>query len=168
MNKEYVLGFVFDTVGKNVLLIQKKKPGWQRDRLNGIGGKIDEGETPAAAMEREACEETCLFTRGEDEVRRSLTWNCFGRLSGNGFCVYLFSIFIENIQSHRDILGLSATDEPTFIFPVNALPESVIPNLRWMIPMALSMTRGEPCRHFHIKEIDSSSFAYGRVCGQSS
>lgn len=54
----YVLGFMFDHEEKHVLLIWKNRPKWQAGKLNGIGGKIEAGETPLQAMEREFTEET--------------------------------------------------------------------------------------------------------------
>lgn len=53
----YVLGFAFTANGR-VALIQKQKPAWQAGRWNGIGGKIEEGESPVQAMAREFREET--------------------------------------------------------------------------------------------------------------
>lgn len=66
MNKELpmrrkqkmVLGFLFDDLGASVALIEKQHPEWQRGLLNGIGGKVEEGESPLAAMIREFKEET--------------------------------------------------------------------------------------------------------------
>ena len=58
---DYVLGFVFsDCLDSKVLLIEKTKPAWQKGKLNGIGGKIEPGETPLEAMVRETNEETGL------------------------------------------------------------------------------------------------------------
>jgi 8-oxo-dGTP pyrophosphatase MutT (NUDIX family) len=55
---EYVLGIMFSENEKKVLVIWKSRPAWQVDKLNGIGGKIEEGETPIEAMHREFREET--------------------------------------------------------------------------------------------------------------
>jgi 8-oxo-dGTP diphosphatase len=38
--KKYTLGFIFDQARDHVLLIKKMRPAWQRDRFNGIGGKV--------------------------------------------------------------------------------------------------------------------------------
>lgn len=59
MIKDYVLGFVFDLMKKEVLLIQKIKPDWQKGFLNGVGGKVesDKDQTLADAMSREFEEE---------------------------------------------------------------------------------------------------------------
>ena len=58
MRKHYVLGFVFNYSKNQVLLIEKQRPAWQMGRWNGIGGEIEEGETPYQAMVRESVEET--------------------------------------------------------------------------------------------------------------
>jgi 8-oxo-dGTP pyrophosphatase MutT (NUDIX family) len=42
----------------NILLIRKKRPDWQAGYLNGVGGKIEFGESVREAMSREFYEET--------------------------------------------------------------------------------------------------------------
>lgn len=55
--KEYVVGFLFSKY-EHVILIKKQKPEWQKGKWNGVGGKIEAGESPLAAMIREFKEET--------------------------------------------------------------------------------------------------------------
>lgn len=55
----YVCAFVIDECN-NILLIRKKRPDWQAGYLNGVGGKIEFGETSREAMTREFQEETGL------------------------------------------------------------------------------------------------------------
>ncbi|XPP93699.1 NUDIX domain-containing protein (plasmid) [Photobacterium leiognathi subsp. mandapamensis] len=50
---KYVTGFMLSPDYKQVALITKNKPSWQTNKLNGIGGKIESGETPSEAMARE-------------------------------------------------------------------------------------------------------------------
>ncbi len=54
----YVVAFLFNQDMNKVWLIRKQKPEWQKGCLNGIGGKIEEGETAMAAMIRELKEES--------------------------------------------------------------------------------------------------------------
>lgn len=56
----YVCGFLFFFAASRpqIALIRKEKPEWQKGKLNGVGGKIEDGETPAHAMWREFAEET--------------------------------------------------------------------------------------------------------------
>ena len=48
--KKYVAGFMFSSDKSEVLLVEKMSPEWQRGLLNGIGGKIEGGETPLEAI----------------------------------------------------------------------------------------------------------------------
>ena len=126
--KRYVVGFLFDQARKRVVLIRKNQPAWQRGKLNGVGGKIESGETPARAMRREFQEET-----GVDIV----DWARFSKLTGSGFELHCFYA----IATAEDFASVkSMTDEPVLIFDVEEVGElRTIPNLQWLIPMALSM-----------------------------
>jgi 8-oxo-dGTP diphosphatase len=61
MKTEYVCGFLFSPDGKKVVLIKKNRPENQAGKLNGIGGKIEPGETPEQAMIREFNEEAGIY-----------------------------------------------------------------------------------------------------------
>lgn len=134
--KHYVLGFLFDRVGQSVLLIQKTKPEWQKGRWNGIGGKVESDELPIHAMRREFQEETGL----------SITnWTHFCTFMGSEKCdpqaakedsefaVHCFKCFSETLGSAK-----STTDEHVMEHAVNGHNFGFLPNLKWLIPMALS------------------------------
>lgn len=55
--KQYVVGFIFDPQMEHVLLLQRAKAPY-KGLWNGIGGKIEPGESPEHAMVREYEEET--------------------------------------------------------------------------------------------------------------
>lgn len=116
----YVIGFLFDGQGY-VALIRKNRPAWQRGRLNGIGGHIEQGETPEHAMTREFLEEA-----GCD----NLNWRKFGLVHGKDYELHLFTAK-DGAAKIR-----SMTDEQILWYPVNELPENILPNLSWLIPMA--------------------------------
>ncbi len=139
---EYVAGFLFNTSGDVVVLIEKQKPIWQRGLLNGVGGKIEPGETPTQAMQREFTEETGV------EVT---AWKQFAKLQGADFTVYFFSSFqsLDVVKSIR-----TTTNEIVAIYEVLDLWElPTIPNLKWLIPMAISMYAGETAASFDITEL---------------
>lgn len=69
---EYCLGFAF--YGTDVVLIRKERPDFQKGLLNGVGGKIEIGETPIQSMSREFLEETKVFTFDNQ-------WKYFGHLN---------------------------------------------------------------------------------------
>lgn len=138
--QEYVLGFAFDATGDNVVLIKKRKPDFQRDRFNGVGGKIEPGESPLEAMEREFREEAFELSHQH--------WRLFGTLEGDWGKIYLFSIFAGELAGQ-----IGSRSEPVFNFPVNALPPTILPNVAWMIAMARSFPRGEHALYFEVKEV---------------
>lgn len=124
--KTYVVGFVFDMLRTKVALIKKKRPQWQRGKWNGIGGKIEPGETPLAAMEREFEEETGVKVRTED-------WEQFIVLKGFDWEVYFF----RGCPPTGTYYVKTVTDEEVSYHPVNKLPCNALENLRWLLPMAL-------------------------------
>lgn len=149
MRTEYVLGFAFgERKGRPaVLLVQKTAPAWQAGKYNGVGGKIDPGETPIEAMVREFGEETGINTSADDWTER-LT------LEGAEWKVFIFRCETSYLHLARQI---TKKDRPV-IAEVNALPENVLGNLRWIVPMLCdteeikahvyypSLTQGTPSR----------------------
>ena len=93
----YCLGFLTDASGTQVLLMEKRRPSWQAGRLNGIGGKVEEGEDALGAMRRECQEETGLDV---------LEWAPLEAISFEGGQVHVF-----HAQADLD-LARSTTDEP--------------------------------------------------------
>lgn len=120
---EYVLGFLFTPDRQRVVLMRKARPEWQRGRLNGVGGRIEEGETPKRAMEREAHEETGVM---------GVRWEHFATIRGESWCVFVFRAFDEQADEANNI-----DDEPVICADPLALPSDVIPNLRWLVPLAM-------------------------------
>ena len=111
---------------QRVALVKKNRPEWQAGKFNGIGGKIELGEAPAYAMAREFEEETGCVTKPED-------WFKFCTLMGDGFKVYFYYTF----GNHR--LLRSVTDEEIVSIPVPEITvDNAIPNLLYLIPMALN------------------------------
>ena len=53
-------GILFSPDLTKVVLIRKNRPEWQASKLNGVGGKLQDGETPLRGMQREFLEETGL------------------------------------------------------------------------------------------------------------
>jgi len=122
---EYVCGFAFSPDTLEVALIEKAKPEWQRGQWNGIGGKIEPGETPNEAMAREFAEETTLSIPVTH-------WEPFAVITGPDYRVYFFRALNEPIRH-----CVTATDERVQRWAVDALPDKMIANLRFLIPLAL-------------------------------
>lgn len=126
MKWRYVAGFLF--CGDKVALIEKLKPAWQKGKLNAIGGKIEEGETPLTAMDREFEEEALAHHISQHD------WEQYAIICNFkvGYEVHFFRAFTNTEDGI-----MSMTEEKVDWYSVNDLPDNVIPNLRWLIPMAL-------------------------------
>lgn len=133
----YTLGFAIDENTDHLLLIEKNKPDWQAGKLNGVGGKKEEGETIEQTMVREFYEEVGIKTELDD-------WCRFCRLSGvmedKSFIVYCFSAKLD-----LSTVKQMEEEKPVLINTFSAsyglkLPSNVIDNLRWLVPMAFAQS----------------------------
>ena len=120
--QEYACGFLFSTDRHRLLLIRKRRPVWQAGHLNGVGGKLEHGETPIDAMKREFREEASLDIAD---------WQPCLTLTGPDWRGHFFRAF-GDIDSARAL-----TDEPLEVHLAMQLPPDVIPNLKWMVPLLL-------------------------------
>lgn len=134
----YVVGFMFDENEEHVLLINKTHPDWQAGKLNGIGGRIEEGESALEAMRREFVEEVGI----EHD-----NWRLFCVLSDAREWSILFYSARGPIWDAKQM-----TDEVPRSALIRKLPSYCIPNLHWLIPMALSM-KHECIASFSVKEV---------------
>lgn len=136
----YVLGFIFAEHLKQVVLIDKNRPSWQRGKLNGVGGKIQDKESPIHAMMRECEEETGLIIpSGEWTLKGKLIINnndpdYFG--DDKEQQVYVFTAKTDVEQA------ATKTDENVVIVPVDELcvMSNVLLNVQWLVPMCLDET----------------------------
>lgn len=135
--KNYVLGFCFSRDYSKVVLIKKTRPAWQSGRLNGVGGHIERAETPLDAMIREFAEET--------NYPHATNWTYFGVLQGKDWVVHLFH------GQYGVIPGPYNTSEEGevsvhYVTCVLNKPTSKgsppLPNLRYLIPMAINHATG--------------------------
>lgn len=120
---DMVAGFLF--YKDRVVLVKKTKPEWQAGLLNGIGGKIEPGESPFDAMVREFEEETGY---------RTLEWEEFAVEIGPVSTVYFFRTQVDECppMPHHNDVG----EQIISVFAYNP-PHKVVGNLRWLVPMAL-------------------------------
>ncbi len=136
MGKHYVVGFVvhkgddFDSV----VLIRKNRPEWQAGRYNGVGGKIEPGETAPVAMEREFREETGVTIPADAWDRMcTIAWPDDVARVGNADPTEV--VFFRHLWGTVRPEVHQMTDERVDWWMVNDLPD-VIPNLRWLVPLA--------------------------------
>lgn len=126
---KYVLGFMFSPDKKQLLLIEKSHPDWQKGKLNGIGGKVKEGESCLDAMVREFSEEVGVQTEIED-------WEQFARMKGKDWECDCFVSFNDRISDYRQC----EEELPVLIdVSVPVAPGNAISNVNWLINMALDV-----------------------------
>ncbi len=134
-----VVGFAFNLTKTAVALILKARPAWQKGKFNGIGGHIEDGESPLKAMNREWDEEASNQSFPVD-------WTLFTKLccsNGDEVFFYRGNTVLNNLKS-------SSPGEQIVIFGLDTLPENIIPNLSWLIPMA--QVKNKHCWVYNIME----------------
>lgn len=124
--KEYVVGFLLNHDCRWLAMIEKKRPAWQAGLLNGIGGKVEPDEFPADAMAREAKEETGVEP----------AWTHYVTLRYPDALIHFF--WASDQRAYGDAKAM--TDEKIRRVAVAEIAEAdsrVVPNLRFLVPMAV-------------------------------
>jgi 8-oxo-dGTP pyrophosphatase MutT (NUDIX family) len=134
IRRAYCLGFLFSPDWRLFVSIMKDHgPPAVVNRINGIGGKIEDGETPLDAMVREFTEETGLVA----PVPR---WEHFCTMEGEDWEVWCFRACaptMEDFERCRTPAGQTEAVGHAAVRGLHDLP--VVPNLRWLVPFALDM-----------------------------
>jgi len=137
----YVVGFLFSEDLQKVVLIRKTKPEWQAGMLNGVGGKIEEMESPVEAMVRE-------FEEEAGKRIEAALWNNFCTMTGgfnggesfNVECFYAVSNLSDVESKTEEQVGVMPLDE----VHLNAMEgqHSLIGNIPWLLSMAVDTIQG--------------------------
>lgn len=139
---EYALGFLFSVDFSRVVLIRKNNPEWQRNMLNGVGGKLETNETPIEAMEREFFEETGVKTG----IDQGIPWHYLARLSEpNDFVVHVFTAKAYSEDIFRSVK--TTTDELVVIRGIADM-SGVLGSVTYLVPL---------CRDYFRKDSNLSS-----------
>lgn len=127
---EYVLALLFTPDRRRIALIRKTRPAWQAGRVNALGGKLAPGETAADAARREVREEAGVDVAGWEPV---LEWD------DAEYRMHVLRAISPAAERVR-----TAEDQAVFLADVRVLPDEVIDNLRWLIPLALDEDVAHP------------------------
>ena len=119
----YVLALLFTPDRRRIVLMSRTRPAWQAGRVNALGGKVAPGELPTHAARREALEEA-----GVDVA----TWQEFLVWRDPVYVMHVVRAFDEAAASVR-----TAEDQEVYLAEVAELPENLVENLRWLVPLAL-------------------------------
>jgi 8-oxo-dGTP diphosphatase len=119
----FVLALLYSLDHHQVVLMRRTRPSWQAGRVNGLGGRLMPGETAAMAARREVREECGVDVA---EWREVLVWED---------AEYVMHVLRGESERARE--ARTVEDQEVFLADVNALPNNVIDNLRWLVPLAL-------------------------------
>ena len=138
--KKYTLGFIFTPALDHVLLVHKISPEWQAGKINGIGGKIEEGEDSLACIVREVQEETGLVTNPDQRIY-------LGEMGSDAWRMDVFTLVYSGDMGD----ARNADKERVEWFDVRALPPNIISNLSWLVPLALDRIKHHEFYNFQAK-----------------
>lgn len=147
LTQRYCAGLVFSRDLSNILLIQKNRPHYLKGKLNAVGGKVEENESPLMAMKREFTEET--------GVADYLNWVSFLRLKDVLHTYEVFFFYAISDQGISD--AKSIIDEPLFIVKTQDILEvssvlNIVPNMMWITSMALMGIKYKLKAIHHVEE----------------
>lgn len=124
------LGFIYTSDLSKVLLIKKQKPVFHKDKLNGLGGKNEVGETTRQCIVREVLEEAGLNILTKD-------WQKIGSLKWTEWQV---TVFVA-IYKGKDITNKIMKENQVAWYSVKDLPDNIISNLSWLVPMGVDVLK---------------------------
>jgi 8-oxo-dGTP diphosphatase len=152
----YVVGFLFSGDLYHVLLIRKNHPPWQAGKLNGVGGKIEEGETPRGAMQREFFEESGMLL---DSWTRFLTLRVADGSSTDNEPKVVEVIFFHGRCVSRippPKVVLPDEEQPVIVDTSVLDPSVMVYNLSWIIPLAIAHLETPT---FHVEAVEHAGEA---------
>lgn len=127
---KYVVGFLFTPDQQQVVLVKKNKPTWQSGRHNGVGGKLEPGETWENCMVREFLEETGVTIPVEG-------WEHTVTLFNEDFECRFFRAFSGEAQNVQTMESEEIALHHMQDVLCGSIP--VIDNLYWLLPLQLDM-----------------------------
>lgn len=123
--RSYVLALLYTVDRRQVVLMRRTRPAWQAGRVNALGGRIMVGESAREAARREVREECGVDVTEWSEV---LVW------ADAEYVMHAMRAVDDRARDARTM-----EDQEVFLADVRALPENVIDNLRWLVPLALDV-----------------------------
>jgi 8-oxo-dGTP diphosphatase len=125
------LAFVFDTSLDQVLLIRKQKPVGHAGLLNGLGGKVEPGESHLDCVIREVHEEAGILIPKEK-------WIKIGTLGWDRWKVSMWSTQFTGVKPQ------TFPEPDVNWYTWQPFPEKMITNLTWLIPLSVDVLTKKP------------------------
>lgn len=131
---KYIVCLLFSDDLKNIVLIRKNRPDWQKGLLNGPGGKVEEGESYDFAAHREFFEEAGISVPIWDHLAYQTEDN--GKYE---VCYVTAKTSYEHLNQVK-----SKTDEIVGMYTVEFIEQkNLVNSLKWLIPLAIYKLSGQ-------------------------
>lgn len=134
---KYVVGFLFNSKLDEVALILKKHgPEFMRGKLNGVGGKCEDGESYGEAMLRELEEEFTLETsQSVTTILHVGTYRHSWRDTQN--CIGIFALRSSEENLLKVLPDINDVGELVVVIPQSLRPhlKDIVPNVKWLVPL---------------------------------
>ena len=140
--QDYTLGFIFNDKLDTVLLIEKKKPEWQKGYLNGIGGHVEDDESPKQCIIRECFEETNL------EISK---WKYVGDFVGKKWVVKIYTTVVSDEFIEKNIIN-DKTDEFVTAYPYKNVKDffTTLSSVKYALPLCMESLLDNTIKRFKI------------------
>lgn len=127
----YTYTLVFIQIESDMIMLNRKKSPWM-GMWNGLGGKMNQNETPLASIQREIKEELGLdLNMNLIQDRGTLTWNDF-EASGQG--IHLFYVKLDRIHLNFPILmDEGIIDLKPIHWIIDSNNHGVAPNIKYFL-----------------------------------
>ena len=123
----YVAGFLYTPERTHVVLIQKNRPLWMRGRWNGVGGKLEPGESWDECMMREFREETGVLIPPSE-------WQHAVTIYNEHFECRFFRAFSAQVAEVDTV-----EDEVVGVHPLSGVHAlHTTNNVQWLVPLLAS------------------------------
>jgi len=129
--KVFTVGLIFDSTLCEVALMEKTHPDWQKGKLNGIGGRVEDDETAIECVLREVEEEAGLASEPAD-------WLHFATIFEGGSKIDFFTLRHRGDKSEVKTM----TDEKVSWYTVRDIPQNLVAGIGWLVPLALEKHNG--------------------------
>ena len=135
-NIQATLAFIFNHDLSRVLLMQKRKPKHHAGMLNGIGGKCELNESHLSCVAREVAEESGI----------SIESNLFQKVANMEWNEWYVTVWASVYDNEE--LPNTFPEQGLGWYEVNELPENVVSNLNWLVPLSIDVLKGANKRTF--------------------
>ena len=143
VKRKYTVGFIFNFELNKVILLRKTHPKWQRNRLNGIGGQVEEcDQEPGYSGVDSLTFRNCMVREAAEETGIGIHhWVPVCTIYSHDVAIKFYTTVLDN-DRYEEILDKRAnnTGESFVDVPLSVLhahdTSMMISDLRWLIPLA--------------------------------